>query len=123
MAGTFTRAPQSTVLTDKDGRVLDSTTPIPVDPAESGAVTFATSQVAVSSSSATQLLGANVTRRAALVTNNDASIVMYVGTAGVATNSGHKLAAGATISIPYTGAIYAIAASGTPAASASEVAD
>jgi len=119
----FTRSPNSSVLTDKDGYVVDTTNPLAVNPAESGAANLGTSQVTVSSSSATSLLAARATRRAALVTNNDSTISIYVGGASVATNTGHKLAAGNSITIPYVGAIYAIAASGSPVVSVSEVFD
>lgn len=123
MAGTYTRAPISNVLTDKDGYTIDSTNPLAVNPAESGAANFVTSQVTVSSASATQLLAARSTRRAALVTNNDSSINIYVGTATVTATTGHLIGPGLSASIPYVGAIYAIAASGSPNASASEVYD
>lgn len=121
--GDFTRAPQSTVLTDANGYTLDTNNPLAVNPAESGAANLATGQVTVSSSTATQLLTVNATRRAALITNNDAAIAIYVGGASVSTTTGHKLAAGSSMSIPFIGAIYAIAASGSPTASASEVYD
>ena len=119
----FSNSPLSAVLTDSRGYVFDSTTPLPVNPAEAGAANLTTSQVALNSSTATQLLAANATRRAALVTNNDSAINIFVGKATVTTATGHKLAPGANVSIPYVGAIYAIAASATPTASASEVYD
>jgi hypothetical protein len=120
---TFTRAPHSTVLTDERGYTLDSTTPIPVDPAESGAITFTPSQVTVSSSSATQLIGANAARRSVLITNNDASINIFIGGASVTVTTGHLLKAGLSMTLPYVGAVYAKAASGSPVASVSEVTD
>lgn len=119
----FTKAPISAVLTDENGFKVSSSSPIPVNPAESGAANLATNQITVSSSVATLLLAANATRRAVLVTNNDSTINLFVGQAGVTTSTGHKLAPGATISIPYVGATYGIAASGSPTASASEVYD
>ena len=112
----------SAVLTDSAGYVLGSSNPIPVDPSESGASFFDYQQVSVTNS-ATQLLSANTTRRAALVTNNDASTACFIGDASVTSSTGHKLAAGASLTIPFTGAIYAITASSTITVSASEVYD
>jgi len=120
---TFKNNPVAAVLTDADGYLLSSSSPLPVNPAESGAANLATSQVILNSSTATQVLAARATRRAALVTNNDSAINVFVGLVGVTTATGHKLAPGATMSIPYVGAIYAISASATPTASASEVYD
>jgi hypothetical protein len=119
----FTKGPISAVLTDSRGYVLGTDTPIPVDPAESGAANYATSQVTVSSSSATQLLSVNATRRAALVTNQDASINIFVGASNVTTSTGHRVAPGLSLTLPVTGAIYAKAASGSPTASVTEVYD
>ncbi len=123
MSGTFTRAPHSTVLTDANGYVLDSTNPIPVNPAESGAAHFGYNQVTVSSSVATQIVGTNSTRRAVVIVNNDSSIAIYVGDASVTTSTGLKLAPGAALSAPLIGAIYAKAASGSPVASYLEAYD
>ena len=119
----FKNNPVAAVLTDIDGYVISSSSPIPVNPAESGAANLATSQVTLNSSTATLLLAARSTRRAALITNNDSSIVIFFGNAGVTASTGHKLAAGATASVPFVGALYAISASATPTASASEVYD
>lgn len=119
----FVKAPISAVLTDKDGYVLSSTTPLPVSPAESGGSTFTPAQVTVSNSVATQLIAANAARRAVLITNNDASIKMYIGGATVTTTTGHLLDAGLSMTLPYVGAVYARAASGSPVASVSEVTD
>jgi hypothetical protein len=119
----FTKSPISAVLTDENGFKVDSTNPLPVNPAESGAANFAPTQVTVSSVSATQLVAVRSTRRGVLVTNNDAAIAIFVGGASVTTSTGHKLAAAASISIPTTAAVYAIAASGSPTASVSEVYD
>lgn len=120
---TYTRDPYSTVITDSRGYVVDSSNPLAVNPAESGATNFAPSQVTVSSSSATQLLAVNATRRGAVITNMDVSIHIFIGGASVTTSTGHDLGPALSISIPFTGAIYAIAASGSPSASASEVYD
>ena len=119
----FTRSPISAVLTDENGYKIDSANPLPVNPAESGAANFATSQVSLNSSTATQLCAVRSTRRGVLITNNDASIAIYIGGASVTTATGHYLKAGASISIPTTAAVYAIAASGSPVASVSEIYD
>jgi hypothetical protein len=53
----------------------------------------------------------------------DSSITVYIGDATVTTTTGHPLAAGLSITIPTTAALYAIAASGSPKVAASEVHD
>ena len=119
----YTRSPISAVLTDPIGNTVDSTNPLAVNPAESGAANFVPAQVAVSSSSATILAAVRPPRRGLLITNNDTAITIYLGGATVSTSNGHQLIAGASISIPTIVAVYAIAASGTPTASVSEVYD
>jgi hypothetical protein len=88
-----------------------------------GAANFATGQVALNASSATVILAARATRRSSLVTNSSASIVIYVGPAGVTTSTGQPIAAGASLTIPSTAAVYGIAASSTPTAAYSEAHD
>jgi len=119
----FTRAPHSTVLTDQNGYTVDTSNPLAVNPAESGAANFSPNQVALNSSTATQLVSVRSSRRGVLITNNDASITVYIGGASVSTSNGHKLVAGASISIPTTAAVYGISASATPSVSVSEVYD
>lgn len=121
--GTFVSGPIAAVLTDPTGHQIGSSTPLPVNPAESGAVNYTTAQVALNAATATLLKASNTTRRALLVTNNDAAIVVYVGVAAVTSATGHKLAAGASITIPTTAAVYAISASATPSVSVTEVYD
>ena len=101
----FTRGPHSTVLTDKDGYVLDSSTPIPVDPAESGTANYATGQIAVLST-VTAIVGVNATRRAVLVTNPDTTTTVYIGSAAVTTSTGQALLPGNSLSLPTTAAVY-----------------
>jgi hypothetical protein len=100
-------SPISAVLTDINGYVVDSTTPIPVNPAESGAVNMATGQQAITASAA-QIVAARTTRRAVAIKNADAALILYVGSASVTTANGQKVGAGETIVIPFTGAIYGI---------------
>lgn len=58
---------------------------------------------------------ANESRSRILVKNTDASIVVYVGEAtGVTSSTGFPLAAGESVALYTTAAVYAIAASGTP---------
>lgn len=111
---TFVAHPITAVLTDERGYVIGSsgTTPIPVNPAESGAVNMATAQTTVAST-ATQIAAANATRRAVLITNTHATVTVYLGSAAVTTSTGQALPAGASITIPFTGAVYGIVASST----------
>lgn len=87
--------------------------------AETGAANFATAQTTVTAS-ATPLVSARAFRRALIVVNHDASITMYVGASDVATNSGLRLKAGESATLKVTGAVYAIAESGTPTVSTLE---
>lgn len=122
MARFFTRAPHSTVLTDKEGYTLDTTTPIPVNPAESGGSNMATAQTTVTTA-ATQIVAANTTRRAVLVTNMHTTATLYLGTASVTTSTGQALPAGASATIPFTGAVYGIVASSTLTATSLDLYD
>lgn len=124
--GTFVSGPIAAVLTDPTGHQIGTSTPLPVNPAESGAVNMSASSsspVTVSSASATLLAAARATRRAVLVTNEDAAITIRVGDATVTATTGHKLIAGASITIPFTGAVYGFAASGSPNASVTDLYD
>lgn len=107
MTKVFTRAPTSVVITDTDGRTLDSTTPLPVNPAESGTANFTTGQVAILVT-VVQIAAANATRRAILIKNADAANILYVGSASVTTATGHKIGAGEAAVLPIVGAIYGI---------------
>jgi hypothetical protein len=88
-----------------------------------GAANWATTQVALNSSTATSIFASRSTRRCALVTNTDAAITIYVGGSGVTASTGQPIAPGLSLTIPTTAAIYAIAASGTPTAAGSEAYD
>jgi hypothetical protein len=137
-------APVPHVLTDNDGKVAAevSTTPpatgtdyglrvhadlgsapIAVDQVLTGAAFFTPGQQVLNASTATLLMAARPTRRCALVTNSDATITIYVGNAGVTASTGQPIKAGNSLTMPITGAIYAIAASGTPTAGFSEAYD
>jgi hypothetical protein len=118
----FTRAPHSTVLTDENGYTLTSSTPLPVNPAESGTANMATAQASITGG-AVQIVGVRATRRAVVITNTHASLTIYLGSASVSTSTGHALPAGNSISIPFTGAIYGIVVSSTAVATALEVYD
>lgn len=96
---------------------------IPVAQELQGAANFATGQAALNSSTATSLMSARPTRRCALVTNTSATVNIYVGGAAVATSTGQLIAPGNSLTIPFTGAIYAISASSTPTASYCEAYD
>jgi hypothetical protein len=120
---TFVKAPLSAVLTDENGYKVDSTNPLPVNPAESGAANYATSHVALNASTPTSLVSVRAARRAVLVTNTDSSITVYVGGAAVSSTTGHTLVAGASLTLPVTGAVYGISASGTPSVAVTEVYD
>jgi hypothetical protein len=100
-------SPISACLTDINGYVIDSTSPIPVNPAESGAVNFATGQVAITGSAA-HIVAARTTRRAVLVTNTHASLLLYVGSASVTTGNGQQIPPGQSLSFPTTAAVYGI---------------
>ena len=78
-----------------------------------GADNFATGQVTLSTSAAL-VKAANAARRALIVKNIDASIVVYIGVTGVTSANGMELDAGESISVNTNDAVYAVAASGTP---------
>ena len=63
---------------------------------------------------ATLLIAADTKRRAVVVKNNHASVVMYIGNSDVATATGFPLAAGESFTdADCTTALYGIMASGT----------
>lgn len=107
MARTFTRNPLSAVLTDKDGYTLDSTTPVPVNPAESGTANYNTNQVAITGVVA-QIAAANATRRAILIKNTHATNLLFVGSAAVTVLNGHQVSPGESVVLPIVGAISGI---------------
>ncbi len=95
-----------------------------VDTAEQCADLLTVSQVSVGTGSGVQLLASNLGRRAALITNQDSTNPVYIGTTTAVTSAtGHKLAAGLSMSITYNGVICAIATGGTVTVSASEIYD
>lgn len=118
----FVKAPITSCLTDERGYKIDSTNPLPVNPAESGAANLGFNQVTVQNT-ATQIVAANATRRAVVIVNTDASNAIYIGSASVTSSTGIKLAAGANISIPTVAAVYGITASSTAVAGELEVYD
>ncbi len=70
---------------------------------------------AATSTSASQVLAARLTRRSVSVKNLDSSITIYIGHDGtVSSTTGMELKAGESISIDSSAAIFAISASGTP---------
>ncbi|MGH9523157.1 MAG: hypothetical protein ACRD3E_11565 [Terriglobales bacterium] len=117
---TFTRAPLAILLTDERGYPIET---LNVNPAEAGAEFLAPAQVAVSSTTQTQLVGVRATRRAVMVVNTDASSRVYVGSATVTTATGHPIAPGASLTLAFVGALYAIADSGAPFVAVSEIYD
>ena len=64
---------------------------------------------------ATQIIAANTSRAALLVTNSGAATI-FLGDASVTTSTGFPLAAGSTIGIPQTSALYGIVVTGTQTA-------
>ena len=93
-----------------------------VDAVDSGPVnTLVTGQVVLAATSKL-ILAANANRRFAEVKNADASISMYIGdSSGVSAANGHLLkAAESFVFSGYTGAVWAIPASGTPTITAME---
>lgn len=92
---------------------FSNVTPIRTWPGSSAGLS--TGQSALSTSAAL-VLAANATRRFCEITNDDGAIKVYVGDDNTVTAAnGHVLKAGASFAIEgYTGAIWMIAASGTP---------
>lgn len=88
-----------------------------------GAANFATGQVSVGTT-ATQIAATRATRRAILIVNHGTTEV-FLGGATVTTTTGLKLEGvdGAAASLPITGAIYGIVASGSQTVSFMEVYD
>lgn len=100
--------------------VANNQSAVATDVAQQGGVAFnatglTTGQNALSTS-AEEVLAANANRRFAEVKNADASISVYIGDDNTVTSAnGHLLKAGESLDFQqYTGAIWAIAASGTP---------
>lgn len=108
MAQSYTRHPISAVLTDKEGYTLDNSTPLPVNPAESGAANFSTGHTAIIAATPTKIVDINATRRAVLITNTDTALFLYVGGATVSAATGQEVLPGQSISIPVVGALYGI---------------
>jgi hypothetical protein len=98
---------------DSEGKLLVSATT--TAGGGSVAAAFTTGQNALSTA-AEVVVAANTARRYAEVTNTDAAILVYLGKDNtVTTANGHVLGAGKSFGFEgYTGAIWAIAASGTP---------
>lgn len=78
------------------------------------------------STSSEEVFAATADRKSAIITNNDASISIYVASAATATSAWERVPPGGSWSIEpkdgrlYLGAITAIAASGTPAIGGSQ---
>jgi hypothetical protein len=69
------------------------------------------------STSAAQIVPARPTRTGVAFTNLDAAITVYFGPAGVTTANGYPLKAGMSWAPTWVGAIFCVAASGTPVVS------
>lgn len=81
-------------------------------------------QVSVGTGASVLLLAARTGRSVALITNADSTNPIYIGTtAGVTSSTGHPLKAGLSLSVSYTGALYAISTGGTVVTGASEIYD
>jgi hypothetical protein len=90
---------------------------------EYGAPNFAASQNALSTT-AEKVFEERETRRYAVIKNTDASIVVGIGaTDAVSTTTGMTLAAGESIRLDTTAAIWMESASGTPTVALLEVYD
>ena len=74
---------------------------------------FVASQNALSTT-AEEILDVRETRIGAVVHNTDTAITVYVGPQTVTSSNGFPLAPGASLSVSVTGALWAVAASGTP---------
>ena len=75
---------------------------------------IATGQVALNSSTSTQIVAALTTRHSVLIRNLDASVNVYVGKSGVTTATGMLLKPGDSIVVNSGVLIHAISASATP---------
>lgn len=95
---------------------------IPVDVPNAGAPTAAFGQQSCTNS-ATLIAALRSTRRAILVLNLDASAKVYLGNSDVTSSTGLALPAGASISLPWTGACYGITSTGSVNVSFVEVYD
>jgi hypothetical protein len=102
-----------------NGEVLQS---VSVDK-EIGGASYATGQVSVTGT-ATALVAVRGSRRALLIVQHGTTAV-YIGGPGVATSTGVLLVGseGSSMSVPTTGAVYGIVASGTQVVSYMEVYD
>ena len=80
-----------------------------------GTKQFDTGQVALNSSTATQIVPFRASRVAVVLVNADSQIEVAAGpSTSVTTSNGVTLEAGESIEIRSRGAVYAISASGTP---------
>lgn len=104
---TFVTGPIAATLTDPNGYALTASTPVPVNPAESGAANFVTGQQAITASAA-QIVAARATRRAVAIKNADATNILYIGAAAVTTATGHRIDPKETLTLPFIGAVYGI---------------
>lgn len=95
---------------------------IAVDQITAGAANLGTSQVSVNGS-VTLLLTARPTRRSALITNTNATNILYIGGSAVTSGTGHPILPQQSCMVPFTGAIYGITASATITVGASEAYD
>jgi len=87
---------------------------------ESPAMSLTAGSVTVGTT-AVQLLAANDARRFCEIRNDDDTIAIYIGGPGVTSSNGYKIAAGQAFGFDdYGGAVYAVAATGTPVAMAIE---
>lgn len=118
----FVKGPLAATLTDPDGYAISASTPIPVNPAESGAANYVANQVALATS-AVQIVAARATRRGVVVSNDDAAINVWVGAAGVTSSNGKKIPPGQAITFPIIGALYGVSASATPTVSFFDIYD
>lgn len=87
-----------------------------------GGSQIATANVATSTAAGVAA-AARAGRRSVTVKNTDTSITVYLGGSGVTTGTGLPLLAGESITLETAAAVYAIAASGTPALRVVEIYD
>ena len=84
-----------------------------------GTANFAPAQVSVAAT-ATPLVTARAARRSVTIYNTGTAAI-YLGGSGVTATSGFPIPSGGTLTVAFAGALYAITASGTGAASLYEV--
>ena len=95
---------------------------IPVSQTLAGAANEANGQVSVTNA-ATKIVDIRSTRRSVVIINLSSSVTVYLGPSGVTTSTGLAIPAGQSVSIPFTGAIYGIVASGSLTVSYMEIYD